>query len=259
MGYVQFPQIWWPHALTTFPDTSRKLCTHKTPTPKTALYSQAHISTKTQPQVSLHKTRPTEITQTKQAQQTTEPVLPHIKWNTDSIQLNGKTHKLPITKEYILKEYHDIFKGVGTLPGGPYHIRLKEQYRPVQHPPRSVPVAMQTTYKAELDRLTKEGIITEVKEHTEWINLIVPVMKPNGSLRLCLDPKDLNKAIERNQWYSRTIDDILPELAKSKFKTLKDATSGYWHVVLDLASSLLTMFNTPWGKFRWLRLPFGLK
>ena len=51
----------------------------------------------------------------------------------------------------------------------------------------------------------------------------------------------------------------LPELAKSKYKTLKDATSGYWHVVLDLASSLLTMFNTTWGKYRWLRLPFGLK
>ena len=83
-------------------------------------------------------------------------------------------------------------------------------------------------------------------------------MKLNGSLRLCLDSKDLNKAIERNQWYSRTINDILPELAKSKYKTLKDAT-GYWHIVLDLASSLLTMFNTPWGKYRWLRLPFGLK
>ena len=84
-------------------------------------------------------------------------------------------------------------------------------------------------------------------------------MKSNGSLRLCLDPKDLNKGIERNQWYLRIIDDILPELAKSKYKTLKDATSWYWHIVLDLASSLLTMFNTPWGKYRWLRLPFGLK
>ena len=191
MGYVQFPQIQQSCALTTVPDTSRKLCTHRTPIPKTALYSQAHISTKTQPQVSLHKTRPTEITKAKQAQQNTEPVLPHIKWNTDSIQLNGKTHKLPITKEYILKEYNDVFKGVGTLPGGPYHIRLKEQYRPVQHPPRSVPIAMQTAYKTELERLTKEGIITEVKEHTEWINLIVPVMKPDDSLSLCLDPKDL--------------------------------------------------------------------
>ena len=158
---------------------------------------------------------------------TTEPVIPNIKWNTDSIELNGKTHKFPITKEYMLREYHDVFKGIGTLPGGPYHIRWKEQYRPVQHPSRSVPVAMQTTYKTGLDRLTKEGIITEVKEHTEWINLIVPVMKPNGSLRVCLDHKDLSKVIERNQWYSRTIDDILPELARSKYKTLKDATSGY--------------------------------
>ena len=252
MGYVQFPQIQWPHAFNMFQHTSRNLCTHRTPTPKTT-------KTAFQPQVSLHKTTPKVITKAKQAQQTTEPVLPQIKWNTDSIQLNGKTHKLPITKEYILKEYNDVFKGVGTLPGGPYHIRLKEQYRPVQHPPRSVPIAMQTAYKTELERLTKEGIITEVKEHTEWINSIVPVMKPNGSLRLCLDPKDLNKAIKRNQWYSRTIDDILPELARSKFKTLKDATSGYWHVVLDLDSSLLTKFNTPWGKFRWLRLPFGLK
>ena len=84
-------------------------------------------------------------------------------------------------------------------------------------------------------------------------------MKPDGSLRLCLNLKDLNKAIERNQRYSRMIDDILLELANSKYKTLKDATSGYWHILLDLASSLMTTFNTSWGKFRWLCLPFGLK
>ena len=216
MGYVQFPQIQWPHAFTTFPTTFRKLCTHKTPSAQGLYFMIKHISPgELNPKSFFTRLSPEKTTHTKQLRHTTEPVLPQIKWNTNSIELNGKTHKLPITKEYILKEYNDIFKGIGTLPGGPYHIRLKEQYRPVQHPPRSVPVAMQTTYKAELDRLTKEGIITEVKEHTEWINLIVPVMKPNGSLRLCLDPKDLNKVTERNQWYSRTIDDILPELAKS--------------------------------------------
>ena len=106
---------------------------------------------------------------------------------------------------------------------------------------------MQSTYKAELKRPVKEGIITEVKEYTEWINSIMPVMKSNGSLRLCLDSTYLNKAIERSQWYSKMIDDILPELAKFKYKTLKDVTSGYWNIVLDLTSSLLTMFNTPWG------------
>ena len=118
---------------------------------------------------------------------------------------------------------------------------------------------MQSAYKAELDRLVKEGIITEVHNHTEWITSIAPVMKEDGSLRLCLNPKDLNKAIERNQWYARTLDDILPELAQSKYFTVEDATLGFWHVPLDLRNKLLITFNMLWGKYRWLRMPFGLK
>ena len=84
-------------------------------------------------------------------------------------------------------------------------------------------------------------------------------MKEDGSLRLCLDPRDLNKAIKRNQLYARNLDDIFPELAQSNYFTIKDATSGFWHVLLDLRSSLLTTFNTPWGKYRWLRMLFGFK
>ena len=188
-----------------------------------------------------------------------EPKSAQVSWCKSSITIYGKTHPLPTTKEYILHEYADVFKGVGTLPGGPYHLKLKDSYKPVQHPPRSVPLGMQSAYKTELDRLVREGIITEVHEHTEWINSIVPFLKEDGSLRLCLDPKDLNKAMERNQWYARTLDDILPELAQSKYFTVKDATSGFWHILLDFRSSLLTTFNTPWGKYRWLRMPFGSK
>ena len=139
-----------------------------------------------------------------------EPKSPQVSWCKSSITINGKTHPLPTTKKYILHEYADVFKGVGTLPGGPYHIKLKDSYKPVQHPPKSVPLRMQTAYKAELNRQVKEGIITEVHEHTEWVNSIVPIMKEDGSLKLCIDPKDLNKAIKRNQWYARTLDDILP-------------------------------------------------
>ena len=83
--------------------------------------------------------------------------------------------------------------------------------------------------------------------------------KPDGSLRLCLDPKDLNKAIKRNQWYSRTLDDVLPDLVLLEVVSITDANSGYQQVAMDLASSLLTTFNTPWEKFRFLKLPFGLK
>ena len=50
-----------------------------------------------------------------------------------------------------MHEYADVLKGVGTLPGGPYHIQLKDSYKPVQHPPRSVPLGMQSAYKAELE------------------------------------------------------------------------------------------------------------
>ena len=57
----------------------------------------------------------------------------------------------------------------------------------------------------------------------------------------------------------RTLDDILPQLSKARTISMADATSGYWHVPLDLASSLLMIFSTPYGKFRWLKLPFGLK
>ena len=84
---------------------------------------------------------------------------------------------------------------IGTLPGGPYRIQLKENYKPVQHPPRHLGDSLKPPYKAELERLTQLGVIKEVREHTEWINSIVPVKKPDGSLRLCLDPKDLNQAI----------------------------------------------------------------
>ena len=188
-----------------------------------------------------------------------KPKSAQVSWCKSSITINGKTHSLPTTKEYILHEYADDFKGVGTLPGAPYHIKLKDSYKLVQHSPRSGPLGMQSAYKAELDRLVREGIITEVHEHTEWINSIVPVMQEDSSLRLCLDPKDLNKVIKRNQWYSRTLDDILPELAQSKYFTVKDATSGFWHIILDFRSSLLATSDTPWGKYRWLRMPFGLK
>ena len=70
-----------------------------------------------------------------------------------------------------------------------------------------------------------------------------------AALRLCLDPKDLNKNIERNQYYTRTIDDLSAELHDSKYFTLIDGKSGYWMVGLDKESSLLTTFNTPYGKF----------
>ena len=174
----------------------------------------------------------------------------HNEHDSATMTVNSKEHSLLTTKEYILKEYADVFSGIGTLPGPAYHIELKEDYNPVRNPPRSVPVGMQDTYKVELERLQQENMNIEVNHYTEWVNTIVSVQKPDGCIRLCIDTRNLNVAIKRNPYYMRTLDDILPQLSKAKTISMGNATSGYWHVPLDLASSLLTTFSTPYSKFR---------
>ena len=125
--------------------------------------------------------------------------------------MGGKQQLFPLTKDYLLKEYEDVFTGIGCFPGAPYHIETDPEVPPVQHAPRQVPVQLQQAYMEELDQLKKWGILSEVrKEYTPWVNLTVVTIKPNGSIRLCLDPRNLNKAVKRNPYYVRTIDDVIP-------------------------------------------------
>ena len=76
---------------------------------------------------------------------------------------SGKKHSCLLTKEYLLKEYKNVFKGIGLFPGQPYHIELDDSMPPVQHPPRQVPVHLQPAYKRELERLPDPENITEVQ------------------------------------------------------------------------------------------------
>ena len=69
---------------------------------------------------------------------------------------------MPTTKEYLLKEYSVVLKGIETFPGRSYHIQLKEDYKPVQHPPRQVAVSLKPAYKAELKRLIELGVFKDV-------------------------------------------------------------------------------------------------
>ena len=77
-------------------------------------------------------------------------------------------------------------------------------------------------------------------------------------VRLCLDSRDLNKWVKREHYRTRTIDEVVTELKDAKFFTVVDARKGYWHVPLDEESSYLTTFSTPFGRYRFNRLPFGL-
>ena len=114
-------------------------------------------------------------------------------------------------KEALLHEYADCFSGIGCFEGE-FHITLDPAVSPIIRPPHRVPEAVQELVKKELDSLEAQGIITKVSEPTDWVKSLVCVTKLNGSLRLCLDPKDLNKAIKRPHHHTPTIDEILPKL-----------------------------------------------
>ncbi|XP_062601076.1 uncharacterized protein K02A2.6-like [Saccostrea cucullata] len=161
-----------------------------------------------------------------------------------------------LTEEYVFSEYKDVFDGTGCL-AGTYSLQTDPSIKPVVHPPRKIPVALRDKLKTELERLTEKEIITPVTEPTPWVNNLVIVEKPN-KLRICLDPRDLNGAIQRSHYPMPTVEELLPDLNKAKVFSVADAKNGFWHVQLDKASSMLTTFNTPHGRYRWLRMPFGL-
>ena len=93
--------------------------------------------------------------------------------------LNGRTSvsRLPLKKQDILSQYSGCFEGIGCFPGDPYKFHLKQDYKPAQHAPRKVPVHLETAFKEEIKSLVKQGILEEVKEHTDWVNSYVIVEK----------------------------------------------------------------------------------
>ena len=158
---------------------------------------------------------------------------------------------------YWTKKYPEVFNGIGELEGE-CHLNVEKDARPVIHSPRRIPIATKKILKEELHRLTEAGIIKKVQEPTPWVSSLVTVIKPNKT-RLCIDPKDLNLVLQRSHYPMKTLEDILPELNKAKTFSVVDVKDGYWHVKLDEPSSLLTCFNSAFGRYRWLRMPFGLK
>ena len=112
--------------------------------------------------------------------------------------------------------------------------------------------------KKHLGELVLPGVIERTDFPTKWVSSIVVNRKSNGKLRLCLDPRPLNKALKRCHHPMPNIEDVLPELARAKVFTKVDYRNGYWQIKLDEESSLLTTFNTPFGRYRWKPMPFGI-
>ena len=112
--------------------------------------------------------------------------------------------------------------------------------------------------KDELDRQMNQCYLAKVNEPTDWVNSMVMIEKKNGDVRICIDTKDLNMAIKRDHFQLPTKEDILDELAAAKYFSKMDATTGFHQIELDEKSSMMTIFNTPFGRYRYLPLPKGI-
>lgn len=161
-------------------------------------------------------------------------------------------------KEKFLKENADLFEGVGTFVTN-FNIELKEGNNPVAKPARRIPLSIREAVKAELDRLEKLGIIEKSDNPANWISNIVIVEKPGKKVRICLDPKELNEALKPVNHPIPTFQEISAKLANKSYFTTLDLKDGYFQIELNEATSELCTFSTPFGSYKYKRLPFGIR
>jgi hypothetical protein len=150
---------------------------------------------------------------------------------------------------------------MGKLTGASCKLHIDENVQPVTQPHRRVPFHLRPKVEAELERLKALDIIEPVTdEPTPWISPITVVPKPKKpeEIRICVDMRAANKAIERERHVTPTMDDIISQLNGAvKFSKL-DLNSGYHQVELDPESRYITVFSTNAGLFRYKRLNFGV-
>ena len=161
------------------------------------------------------------------------------------------------TTEDLVRAYPEQFDRVGHFDGK-YQIVVRPEAQPVIHAPRKCPIHLKDELKVEMDKMVKDKIIRKVDQPTEWVSSLNYSRKSSGQLRICLDQKDLNKVIKSCHHRTPTLEEITHELSGAKHFSKLDAKNGYWSVELDEESQLLTTFNSPFGRFCFQRMPFGL-
>lgn len=157
----------------------------------------------------------------------------------------------------IFSKFSGIFSSIGNFKTE-MQIKLVEHARPyVQSVPRVVPIPLLKPLKEELERLKKLHIIEQVDLPTEWVSPIVVVQK-NSKIRLCVDYTHLNKAVLRSHFPIGKVETILAQIKGSNYFSKLDTNSGFYQIKLCPESQLLTTFITPFGRFYFKRLPFGI-
>ena len=156
-----------------------------------------------------------------------------------------------------MQQYPQQFDWIGELQKT-HKLVVDPNVPPRIDPPRRTPIALKDKIKSELDKMVDQRIIRTIEEPTDWVSPLTYVTKRDGSIRVCLDPRQLNKALIRPRHQAPTLDDLNHKFANAKFFSKLDTKAGYWSIKLDEESQKLTTFQTPFGRYCFQRLPFGL-
>lgn len=153
----------------------------------------------------------------------------------------------------------DLFSGkLGTYPDRVLHLHLKPGATPVHHRSYQVPRNIQENFQKELARFVDIGILEKVGA-TEWAAPHFAIPKKDGRIRFVSDFRSLNAQLERRVYPLPRIEDILHRHSGYKYFTKLDITMCFHTFLLDEESSNLCVVNTPFGKYRYKRLPMGIK
>eukprot|EP00057_Strongylocentrotus_purpuratus_P001926 XP_003723494.1 PREDICTED: uncharacterized protein K02A2.6-like [Strongylocentrotus purpuratus] len=166
-----------------------------------------------------------------------------------------------VTADDMSSSYADLFNGLGKLKDVKCKLHIDETVKPVVQPHRRIPFHVRKQTEKELQRLLDLDIIERVGgEPTPWVSPILIVKKPKSpnQIRICVDMRAPNKAIQRERHLTPTIDEIIAKVNGARHFAKLDLNAGYHQIELAEESRYVTVFSTHVGLFRYKRLNFGV-
>ena len=183
--------------------------------------------------------------------------------NTDLCNLDRSgSEDNTLTLHNVLRRYPTVFDGkIKIMPGETYKIAIQNGAKPFcVNAPRNISIPMKEKLRTELIELENQGIITKQTKPTPWCApIVVRPKKGSEKIRLCIDFSELNKYVEREHYMSNTPAEAVCNIKGSNFFSVFDAIKGYHQCPLDEMSQDLTTFITPFGRYKYLRAPYGIK
>ena len=185
-----------------------------------------------------------------------------ISLNLCKLAVTNKSH-LPQTSDKtlssILNKHSNVFDGLGKLKNQQITLNIDETVQPTAEAQRRIPYHIREKVKHAIHQLVADDIIEKVPptQATPWISAIVAVPKKDGTVRICVDMRKANCAIQRVRYLIPTVADISQALNGCKFFSKLDLSQAYHQLELDERSRYITTFSTHVGLYRYKRLNYG--